>query len=379
MKYLLIAILLFSAYGVGAQCVSTETEGGLPRRWRTTIASLFRFCRPSNIAWFVMAVVVDAIKGMRRAWLSAYFVQEIVKRLKAKFNSSAAVAGIFCIVRVITSPFRTAIGAVFRPLRLAVSSKACWHGIPNCLPVTAAGNNVALNQGVTVVQTDILTRTQADPDSTAGRISPIDCQDKKSPKRLSCQDSDTSSSRGTRGKFGRIRDRIQVRHFSLLERLKCLGSLRLFTPAWRVAFIITLLVGFGAVFTQAQCVDIPEDRCISVRQSTLDRAAQAVSELVEARKVIESFKNERAATEAERLAWNNFKVITESAIAVFQKGVADRDKVIELQQKAIEAMAQLNDKLLQQIGKKPSAWKKFVNALKAVSYILAGAALRGNL
>lgn len=143
-------------------------------------------------------------------------------------------------------------------------------------------------------------------------------------------------------------------------------------------FIITFLL-CAATGISAQCVEAPDDRCVSVKQSTLDRAAKAVDELKEARKAIEAFKNERAATDAERLAWNNFKTITESAIAVFQKGVADRDKVIELQQKAIEALTQLNDKLLAQLDKKPSAWKKFVNAAKTVMLVLTGAALKGAL
>jgi len=146
----------------------------------------------------------------------------------------------------------------------------------------------------------------------------------------------------------------------------------------KLAFL-TIFIGCVNICAFSQCVEAPSDPCVSVKQSTLDRMAKALNELEAARVAIAAFEKVGNATDVERAAYKNLSGIYESAITIFQKGVADRDKVIELQQKALEAMATLNDKLLQQLDKKPSAWKKFLSALKAVAYVLAGAALKGQL
>lgn len=133
------------------------------------------------------------------------------------------------------------------------------------------------------------------------------------------------------------------------------------------------LVAVFAISGHAQCVDSTvDDPCISVHQSTLDRAAKAVNELTEARKVIEAFSKERIASEVERQAYKNALDVSASALAIFQKGITDRERLIELQDKAIQAMAQLNDKLIQQMGKPRSAWSKFLSAVKTILTLAAG-------
>jgi hypothetical protein len=139
-----------------------------------------------------------------------------------------------------------------------------------------------------------------------------------------------------------------------------------------IALFLTCAYG-----TSAQCVDTPTDPCTSVHQSILDRAAKAIAELTEARKVIDAFKAERQATDAERFAYKNLVTVTDTAIAVLQKGIADRDRVIELQQKALDLYSVLVEKLAKEINKPKSAFSKFIGAVEKIVILLAGVALGG--
>ncbi len=140
-------------------------------------------------------------------------------------------------------------------------------------------------------------------------------------------------------------------------------------------FLLIAIFLFGAHSINAQCVATADDNCVSVHQSILDRAAKAVNELTEARKAIAAFQNERTATEAERAAYKNLSVVTDMAMGVLQKGIADRDTVIALQQKTLELYSQLVDKLTSQLNKPRSAWQKFVQTVEKVVLLAAGVAL----
>lgn len=139
----------------------------------------------------------------------------------------------------------------------------------------------------------------------------------------------------------------------------------------KLSINIVLIAAF-AVAASGQCVSTPEDSCIEVKQSTLDRAMKAVSELTEARKTIEALQRVTVSMDVERAAYKNALEVSASAIEIFKKGIADRDRIIELQEKAILALSQLNEKLIQQMGKKPSAFTKFMNALKTLATIAFG-------
>lgn len=126
----------------------------------------------------------------------------------------------------------------------------------------------------------------------------------------------------------------------------------------------------------AQCVDSPtEGRCVAVHQSILDRAAKAVNELTEARKVIAAFEKVNVLTEAERAAYKNLAVVSDSAIAILQKGLLDRDRVIELQQKALELYADLVAKLTAKIDAPRSAWSRFLSVVKTIATIVVGVSI----
>lgn len=141
--------------------------------------------------------------------------------------------------------------------------------------------------------------------------------------------------------------------------------------------LIFLTTFFGCVnfCAYSQCVETPTDPCVSVSQSVLDRMAKALRELEAQREAAAAFLKERAANEAERLAWQNVSKATDAAIAALQKGLADRDKIIELWEKAFNSAMALADHYHKQLTKGKSGFAKFVDALKNVTLILVGAAL----
>ena len=143
----------------------------------------------------------------------------------------------------------------------------------------------------------------------------------------------------------------------------------------KAIFIVMFLAYVYTVDIYAQCVATPTDNCVEVHQSILDRAAKAIDELAAAQKAIAAFQNERQATEAERVAYKNLAVIADMAMAVLQKGIADRDKVIELQQKALDLYSTLVEKLTAKIDAPKSGWQKFVQTLKEIAYIALGIGL----
>lgn len=139
--------------------------------------------------------------------------------------------------------------------------------------------------------------------------------------------------------------------------------------------LVFILLIACAVSAKAQCVETPTDDCITVHQSILDRSAKAVTELVEARKVIANMLTERGLTDVERTAYKTALDVSNTALDVFKKGVVDRDTVIAMQQKALELYSTLVEKLQSQINKPKSAWQKFIGAVEKIVVFAAGAAL----
>jgi hypothetical protein len=59
------------------------------------IISLFRAASPSYIPWFVVTIVVDAVKRVIRRGTAPHLGDKRLERLKPKFNTSASVERIF--------------------------------------------------------------------------------------------------------------------------------------------------------------------------------------------------------------------------------------------------------------------------------------------
>ena len=139
----------------------------------------------------------------------------------------------------------------------------------------------------------------------------------------------------------------------------------------RVIFLVIFSLFFGGAIS-AQCVSSPEDPCVSINQSILDRSAKAAAELIEARKVIAEFLIERSKFDAERRD-------AERALARAEKVIAAQDQLTATHQQMLALWKDLNaekDRLIEKYEAKLSAgktpWQKFLDALKTVVTIGVG-------
>lgn len=90
---------------------------------KTTIRSLFPACSPSAIARLIVAVIVNALKGMLRRWLWPHVGQEILKRVAPMFanrNTTSAVAGISLVTGVEATLLHITPDLIFARARLPV-------------------------------------------------------------------------------------------------------------------------------------------------------------------------------------------------------------------------------------------------------------------
>lgn len=136
-----------------------------------------------------------------------------------------------------------------------------------------------------------------------------------------------------------------------------------------------ILILFLAPVAYGQCVG--DAQCVP--QATIDRCARAADELAAARIAITKLE---ATTNADALAIKS----AQTAIASLEKAIetgktiqAHYESVIGMYKDALKTAFEIIDRQSKAMGKGKSAWGKFVDAIKAVAYILAGAALRGNL
>ena len=136
-------------------------------------------------------------------------------------------------------------------------------------------------------------------------------------------------------------------------------------------FIITIAI-FGTISANAQCVDSPDDKCISIRQSTVDAATKAVSELLAAREVIAAFTAERTASLAERETASRLVSRLDAVIALQDRLNLERDAITLLYKQVIQTQAELIERMSKQLNAPKSAFAKFMGALKTVATIAFG-------
>ena len=138
---------------------------------------------------------------------------------------------------------------------------------------------------------------------------------------------------------------------------------------------LCLLLVYAA---NAQCTVPSGYVCLTQKQA--DDTAAKLDELIVSRDVIAKFKNERALTDAERQAATVLLKAANDALDTLSKGIADREKLIDLQQKTLTLYADLVQKLTDKLNKPKSAFSKFMTALKEIALLAAGIALgRGGL
>lgn len=136
-----------------------------------------------------------------------------------------------------------------------------------------------------------------------------------------------------------------------------------------ILFTIFLL---APLTVAAQCVDKPNDLCVPVNQSVIDRAVKAAGELISAREVIAAFQSERTATAAEREAAGRLIERLNAVIAVQDRLNLEYNAVITLYKQVIEMYSGLVEKMTKQINAPKTAWQKFVNALKVIANVALG-------
>jgi hypothetical protein len=137
---------------------------------------------------------------------------------------------------------------------------------------------------------------------------------------------------------------------------------------------ILLLMCVISAHAQTVCPPMPAGT-VCILQSDSDRIAKDLAELKAARPLIAAYANERGATDIERAAYKNALSVAETAIGILQKGIADRDALVALQEKAMQSLMALNDQLLKQINKPRSAWQKLLATMKEILTLAAGVAI----
>lgn len=89
---------------------------------RALVARLLAVCRPAHVAWFVMAVVIDAIKGMPQRWARPHVAQEHREVAPRVADTDAAPA----VVGVVAVTGRRAAAANVRPRLVFARARAAW-------------------------------------------------------------------------------------------------------------------------------------------------------------------------------------------------------------------------------------------------------------
>lgn len=141
---------------------------------------------------------------------------------------------------------------------------------------------------------------------------------------------------------------------------------------------LTLILVFGlfaVVSLRAQCA--PGSVCVP--QQTIDRAAQAASELIEARKVIQEFTKERAATDAERAASAKLIDGLNALVTTKDRIETEQNKIIDLYKQTVILQQEIIERLEKRLMAPKSGWNKFTATLEKVALILVGVALKGGL
>lgn len=139
--------------------------------------------------------------------------------------------------------------------------------------------------------------------------------------------------------------------------------------------LISAVFFLFAVTAKAQCVSAPDDPCLSINQSSVNKAAKAVDELKAARDVIAKFQVSDAAFQAERAAAQALVKGLNDLMATKDLITAEYVKINALYKQVIDFQQMIIERLEKQLMKPKSGWQKFADALKTVGYILSGIAI----
>jgi hypothetical protein len=135
-------------------------------------------------------------------------------------------------------------------------------------------------------------------------------------------------------------------------------------------FLIIVILLFAGLSINAQCTTQAGYVCIT--QAAANDIAKNLDELKAARDVIAKFTAERSATDAERQAATVLLKAANDALDTLAKGIADREKLIDLQAKTLQLYADLVEKMTAKLNAPKSAWAKFVEAVEKIAILALG-------
>lgn len=136
----------------------------------------------------------------------------------------------------------------------------------------------------------------------------------------------------------------------------------------KILFMFILVIVARATFAQVE-----PQVCIS--QSAANKCVTVAAELIEARKVIADYQRLDAKSIAEREAAGVLIKSLNDLIAVKDRIETEREKMMALYERVIAMQQGIIDQLEKRLMKPKSGFSKFLDALKAVGYILAGVSL----
>lgn len=114
---------------------------------------------------------------------------------------------------------------------------------------------------------------------------------------------------------------------------------------------------------------------VCVSQEAANKCVTAAAELIEARKVIEAFQAERAASVAERAAAQTLIKGLNDLIAVKDRIDAYKDQAFAMYERVIAMQQGIIADLEKRLSRPKSAWSRFVDILKNAAVLLAGISL----
>lgn len=129
----------------------------------------------------------------------------------------------------------------------------------------------------------------------------------------------------------------------------------------------------GLTLANGQCQDDAQNLCVP--RADVARATAAAIELASARQVIAAFQNERTATEQERASAARLIDRLNAVINVQDRMSAEYEKVLAMYKQVLTEAFALIERQAKMLSKPPSAWSKFLSAVKTVLTLGAGITL----
>lgn len=135
--------------------------------------------------------------------------------------------------------------------------------------------------------------------------------------------------------------------------------------------LITIFL-FCAGTAFGQCISTAEDPCLSIHQSTINKAAEVADKLRAANIAIEKFQAERSAALLERDAAKALNDAKDALLATKDLLLVNWEQVAKLYQNVVTVQNQIIENLEKRLNKPRSGLQKLLKVLKETALIAAG-------